>query len=170
MMGHSVLAYYKEQVIDDYQITNLAKVGTIAQDGVKMLEKTPVKWSDFDVVILMYGINELYYRFKLERLITGLRTIIERIHQSDPYLKIILPDIIIPWKTERLDPETVREWNEAISQLRLDYQCRSIDWNRLYNDKNQIDSLFSIDGIHLNNKGYNLFNEELSKTLKILEA
>lgn len=170
MIGHSVLAYYKESRIDEYQITNLAKVGTIAQDGVKMLEKNPVEWSDYDIVLLMYGINEAYYRFKLERLISGLRNILDNINVSSNRPKVILSDIILPWKTDRLDPLVLTEWNLSISQLRQEYQCLPLDWAELYNSDGQVDPSYSIDGIHLNNKGYDLFTEELSRVIKNSKA
>ncbi|MBG9986050.1 SGNH/GDSL hydrolase family protein [Facklamia sp. DSM 111018] len=164
-IGHSVLAFYSKEQIDQWQIVNRAKQGTIAKDGWKLIEEEEILINEFEAVFIMYGINEVYYQFN-ERLVTDyLEKIVRKVRDSSGHLPLIIAPIMKTWPTKRLQPLKIQKINQKIIELARDYDCVLFNWEEFYDLKDEADKKYSMDGIHLNSAGYLLFERGLSRIL-----
>ncbi len=161
MLGHSILAFYKQERLGGWELTNVSKQGVIAKEGYQRLLSEPELLNDKDAVLIMFGINELYYQMKVESIITYLKKIIEFIREHKKEIPIILCHVIQTAETKRLKPDRIEFVNLEMDKLAKEYSTLILDWRALYRDQGEIQPEYTLDGIHLSKKGYDLFSQTL---------
>lgn len=164
-IGHSVLAFYTNKQIDQWQIVNRAKQGTIAKDGWKLIEEEEILINEFEAVFIMYGINEVYYQFNERLVVDYLEKIVSRVRELSINFPIIIAPIMETWPTNRLQPVKIHRINQKIQELAKCYDCVLFNWEEFYDSQGEVDKKYTMDGIHLNSAGYLLFEKELSRIL-----
>lgn len=165
-LGHSVLYYYPKDYLKNWKVINRSISGSIAKEGYKQLQDSSIDFSALDAILLMYGINELHYRFKLDILLENLVNILNYLEHQSFTGHIILALIMRGWESNRYDNRSIDDINEKIKHLSKDFKVDLFEWKSFYNEKDEVDLIYSNDGIHLNSKGYEKFKVELVKLLE----
>lgn len=161
MLGHSILAFYKQDHLGSWKLTNVSKQGVIAKEGYQRLLSEPELLNGKDAVLIMFGINELYYQMKVESIIINLKKMIEFIREQNKEIPIILCHVIQTAETNRLKPDRIESVNLEMDKLAKEYSTLILDWQALYRDQGEIQPEYTLDGIHLSKKGYDLFSQTL---------
>lgn len=167
-LGHSLLDFYPRDHIGNWKIRNVAKQGTIAKEGWKLLVEDPKILTNSNAVLVMYGINEIYYQMKEEMVMDYLERILQVIKAHRVDLPIILSSIIQTPETQRIKPAKIQRLNDQINQLAQDYGAYLLTWQAFYNSEGFIREEYTLDGIHLTAKGYQLFDQVLLQLLRVI--
>lgn len=167
-LGHSLLDFYPKTTLGTWQIHNVAKQGTIAKEGWQLITKDPEILNNCQAILVMYGINEVYYQMKEEMVIDYLNKILQEIKRRRPDLAIILSPIIQTQETTRLKPVKIASINDQINQLAKKFGTYQLNFQDFYNDQGFIQNDLTLDGIHLTPKGYRLFDQILLAILEII--
>ena len=167
-LGHSLLDFYPRDHIGNWKIRNVAKQGTIAKEGWKLLVEDPKILTNSNAVLVMYGINEIYYQMKEEMVMDYLERILQVIKAHRVDLPIILSSIIQTPETQRIKPAKIQRLNDQINQLAQDYGAYLLTWQVFYNSEGFIREEYTLDGIHLTAKGYQLFDHVLLQLLRVI--
>ncbi|MGX7108115.1 SGNH/GDSL hydrolase family protein [Facklamia miroungae] len=165
-LGHSILSLYTKNTLGDWQIRNISKQGIIAKDGLKIAKDRSEALKNSEAVLIMFGINELYYQMKQEGVIKYLKLIVQLIQRINPEIDIILSQIIQTKETDRLKPNKIDWVNQEIINISENYHTKILTWEQMYNHSGNIASEFTIDGIHLTKAGYEIFENRLLELLK----
>lgn len=113
-------------------------------------------------IFLLIGTNDLEYYLDENLVAERYEQLIKKIKNQAPnsglYLISILPTRGIPNRPNKL----IVEINEAIRLISTKYDAAYIDLHTYFLDEqNELKLDFTVDGIHLNGKGYGLWKEVL---------
>ncbi|WP_234572641.1 GH92 family glycosyl hydrolase [Rhodohalobacter sp. 614A] len=135
-------------------------IGGDDTDGVlerldEIIESRPAK------VFVMMGTNDLAYGKSKEQILENYRKILERIQNESPeteiYVQSILPvDESVHYTRPNADIEHINEELQRITEeLKLTY----IDLASTFKKDSKLNPEYSIDGLHLNGAGYQVWKE-----------
>lgn len=165
-IGHSVLALFPEDSLGDYRIHNLAKQGTIAKEGWRMVEKEAITFRDYDGLVLMYGVNELYFRFNKSLIGDYVEKILAEVRQQAPNLAVILVPVMPAESGPRYHMEDIDQVNQDLKTISQTYQCHWFSWDPFLDEEGQVEGDLTFDRIHLTPAGYTVFGDQLQALLE----
>ncbi|MCD4664527.1 MAG: hypothetical protein K8R68_04585 [Bacteroidales bacterium] len=122
------------------------------------------------VIFLMIGINDIYQGVSVETLISNIEIIIVNILEKSPKSKLIVQSIL-PVNASRLfaDKNINTDVYRANNLLQKICNEKSLIFINLYpdflNDKGEMDSCYTYDGVHLSEQGYILWAELIQSYL-----
>ena len=136
-----------------------------ARLGVSLFDLAPSK------VVLMIGTNDINYGRSAEEIAGDYESILHLMRQNLPDAKIWCVSIV-PQNTDYSEGAAqnnaqIREANEKIKALACSYGLEYVDLYSLLVDENGLlNSKYSSDGLHLNNKGYAVWTNALKERLQ----
>jgi len=155
------------ELFQDPHIKNRG-IGGDDSDGV--LERLDeVTRSHPDKIFLMIGTNDLAYLKSIEHVMENYRLILDRIAQASPETRVYI-EAVLP--TE--DAIHVFRKNSDIMELNRQLKALAEERGLVYIDlftpfatpENKLNLDYSIDGLHLNGKGYELWKELIINWVK----
>lgn len=150
-----------------FQNPNVKNRGIGGDDTDGVLERLDeVTSSHPDKIFLMIGTNDLAYGKSVEHVLENWRKIIGQIKKDSPetilYIESVLP--VEDYIHYSRPTDSIMAINEGLKQLATENGLTYIDLFTLFaNDKNRLNLDYSIDGLHLNGKGYIRWKEEIEK-------
>ncbi len=115
-------------------------------------------------VFLMIGINDLILH-RPPHILKNYRAIVEQIKTGSPNTQLIIQSILPINNTVKntgLANEDVRTLNEGIKKIAADSNFKYIDLHLKFKDTNgKLNAKYTLDGIHLNRAGYELWVGEI---------
>jgi lysophospholipase L1-like esterase len=117
-------------------------------------------------ILLMVGINDLFRHIPEKRILANYEAILKRIQTHVPSCKVLVHSLLPI--DERLAPQPIEsaviqslndELQELCGKLKIDY----LDCFEAFdpNDDGRLDEKFSLDGLHLNARGYMMWKQLL---------
>ena len=165
--GHSVLAKFPFAQIGNVKIDNRAVSGSIAEEGYDMLIKNNNLSEEYDTILLMYGINELWQGLGIENPTYWIEKNIEYFNQHYPESQLILSLVM---RNLREDPSVsnvlIDRLNNKLSQFDKKYSLTYWDWQGFYDANNYCRPELTIEGVHLTQAGYQLLAEGIDKIIR----
>ncbi|HOW21738.1 MAG TPA: GDSL-type esterase/lipase family protein [Tenuifilaceae bacterium] len=117
-------------------------------------------------IFIMIGTNDLAYSKTINHIVENYRKIIQSIRDSSPETKIYIQSIL-PTNDEI---HTLRKnsdimlVNQQLEQISKEYSLTYIDLFSLFKtDNNKLNPEYSLDGLHLNGKGYMVWKNAILK-------
>lgn len=124
-----------------------------------------------DKMFLLIGINDLNKGASDDEVIENIETIIVMTQGRSPKTKIYI-ESIYPVNTEIRksgfkDNDTIKAVNKRIKRLCETYNCEYIDmYDELIDSKNNLIKEYTDDGLHVNDKGYEVITSILKKYIE----
>jgi len=154
-----------EKRFPEHTITNLGISGETVEGLLARRERIRAQIKDPDFIFLMTGINnianEMYDIFDPYReIVRNLTTWYKR---SKIVVQSILP-IELTW----IDLQVILDANRKLEQIAREQDAAYLDIYTRFVDQNgkPIIGLLSEDGVHLANKGYDVWTEEVRRFMK----
>lgn len=149
----------------DFQVTNLGISGETVEGLLSRLDLITSSIDNPDVIFIMSGINNI--AMEDYEIIDTYKKIIERLsnkfNPSTIVIQGILP-VYLPW----IDNNVIKKINDSLKRLADDFKVEYLDTYSLFIDPKGIvirDYLLD-DGVHLSNKGYDVWTKRLDEYLK----
>ena len=148
MLGDSIIDWnYNSKYI------NYGHAGFKTRDVLWLLEEKPE--IEGDIGILLVGVNDILCGFKEEYTLNYYSKTVDILRKR--FKKLVLLSML-PSDTPRINIKS-KMLNEKLKEL---YPENFFDiYNLLLNDKELLADKYTVDGIHLNNDGYDVFNKAL---------
>ena len=148
MLGDSIIDWnYNSKYI------NYGHAGFKTRDVLWLLEEKPE--IEGDIGILLVGVNDILCGFKEEYTLNYYSKTVDILRKR--FKKLVLLSML-PSDTPRINIKS-KMLNEKLKEL---YPENFFDiYNLLLNDKEVLADKYTVDGIHLNNAGYDVFNKAL---------
>ena len=148
MLGDSIIDWnYNSKYI------NYGHAGFKTRDVLWLLEEKPE--IEGDIGILLVGVNDILCGFKEEYTLDYYSKTVDILRKT--FKKLVLLSML-PSDTPRINIKS-KMLNEKLKEL---YPENFFDiYNLLLNDKELLADKYTVDGIHLNNDGYDVFNKAL---------
>ena len=117
-------------------------------------------------VFIMIGINDISAGIKTEEIIENTKSIIMKLRSNSitPFVQSVLyvtREYKHPKFTTKRINDSVDIINKAITQYCLENGIQYLDINSLLDDDHYLNMEYSYDNIHLNNRGYEIWINEL---------
>ena len=154
-----------QDLFPERQILNTAFGGSQTRDLLKHLQPLVLAYNP-KMVFIYEGDNDIYYRKSTNRILRTTKKIIAKIWQQHPDTQIVLISAkpsIVRWhlkrRYHRLN-EKIKEFAEQTPQV-----AYANVWDSMLKNEDINESLFIEDGLHMNQKGYDLWYEVLKPFL-----
>jgi len=140
-------------------------IGGDDTDGV--LERLDeVTSSKPEKIFMMIGTNDLAYGKDVEYILENYRKILTGINNDSPETKIYLQNVLpVEDAIHFTRPNSsIIEINEGLVELAGEYDCTYIDLHSVFKrEDGKLNLDYSLDGLHLNGKGYEVWKEVIVK-------
>lgn len=169
-LGNSITAAFGvSEYYPDLNIKNRGISGNQTSDVLRRLpeitQSKPVK------LFLMIGVNDVLRGVDKETINQNYETIVKQIISDSPETKIYLQSILpiskgvskYLFSDELLGNKTIDDLNERIKSLANELNINYVDLNLMFRLNDELNPEYSWDGIHINAKGYQLWNKMVSK-------
>ena len=123
-------------------------------------------------IFIMIGINDLLNNIEANKVLDNYQKIITSIKNSSPktkiYIESILPMNFEIDKTKRpVNNQNISDLNNNLKKLSDNSNIFYIDlYSKFLNPANQLDEKYTLDGIHLNGRGYLVWKNQITAYLK----
>ena len=114
-------------------------------------------------IFLMIGVNDLIYGVKTADTIENYEKMILQLHEQAPAAELFIQSVLPVEEGARdLENKTINALNERIKALAYANQVVYIDINsKLKNDRGELESTYTEDGLHLTGSGYMIWADEI---------
>jgi len=150
-----------------FQDPNIKNRGIGGDDTDGILERLEeVTGSRPDKIFLMIGTNDLAYGKNVEQILENYRKIILQIQQETPETRVFIQSVLPVEDALHYTRPTasILEINEDLVELAKEFGLVYIDLFPVFaNEKNRLNLEYSLDGLHLNGQGYQLWKEAIEK-------
>jgi len=154
-----------EDLFPERQILNTGFGGSQTRDLLKHLQPLVLSYKP-EMVFIYEGDNDINFKKKPNRVIRITRKIINKIWQHNPETKIVLISTkpsIVRWHLKKRYIKLNRKFKEFAE--RTPQVAFANIWDIMLKDEVVNESLFIEDGLHMNQKGYDLWNEVIKPFL-----
>lgn len=162
MVGNSLTEQGElwSEKFDNAKVRNRGIAGDTS-DGV--LERLgEVNWSQPAVVFLLIGTNDLWTANTSEKTFENITSITEKITKESPDTKIYVQSIF-PVQNQPKINEKVKEINQLLKTNQNSAKYELIDtYSLLVDDSGSLTAEYTHDGVHLTNKGYDVWVDLLN--------
>ncbi|KGQ45299.1 acylneuraminate cytidylyltransferase [Gallibacterium anatis] len=167
LIGHSILDQWNITSINGMSVNNLAISGISSEEYQKFILDTQILNNIGNIIVLMMGTNDIVKDgWSNQSCLKSIQNIVDTIKILNVGAKIYFLEITPTALRIDRNNQDIRNLNKYLKQ-----HLKSIIWIDLYEqftDKyGKLDLLFSNDGLHLNQNGYeklyNILSQELEK-------
>lgn len=122
-------------------------------------------------IFLMIGVNDLDFGANPEVVLENYKKIIEKINSETPETKIYIHSLLpvneeIKMIMPNVDNEKIYKVNSLLKEFAEKNKIKYIDLFSLVKKDNQLNSDLTNDGIHLNSKGYSIWQNAIKEYLQ----
>ncbi len=116
------------------------------------------------MIFVMAGANDLELKFSVSQILSDYKKLIDLIRKGSPGTKLIVQSVLPTYKDQNRSNDDIQKINSGLLVLSNEYDCTYIDLFSLFkNENNELDSVYSYDGLHLNGTGYVVWKKELER-------
>lgn len=110
-------------------------------------------------IFLMIGINDLERKDSITKILTNYERLITLIKEKSPRTKIYIQSIL---PTDYMNNNDIISINKGLFILAEKHELIYVNlFDLLKTDKNELDTVYTHDGVHLNGKGYLLWKKAI---------
>ncbi len=163
-LGNSLTEYGEwQEFFNNKNIRNRGIAGEFTDGILRRLD--PITTGKPKQVFLMIGINDLILH-RPPHILSNYRAIVEQIRSKAPKTELIVQSILPvnnEVKNTSLSNEDVLVLNAGIQEIASESNLRYVDLHQKFKDANgNLDAKYTLDGIHLNRAGYELWTGEIN--------
>ena len=126
----------------------------------EVIERKPKK------IFLMIGINDLGKGKNVNQILEKYTILIKKIHTNLPET-IIYIQSVLPAKRKTLRNTDIKKINIGLIKIANKYNKNYIDlYSSFLSKNNELNDAYSLDGLHLNGKGYQLWKQIIKKDIE----
>lgn len=166
-LGDSITERYDlEKYFENYSVVNSGVGGNITNDLINDLQHRVYKYNP-STIFLMIGTNDVNQNKSAKNIFENIEKIIKEIQFHLPKSRILVLSILPSseiWNEHDNNDKRI-EVNKMIKER---YNTKKVQYIDLYNilkekESNKINNSYTTDGLHLNEKGYELISKKLKE-------
>ena len=171
-LGDSITDFYDlDKYFEGMPVVNSGISGDTTLDILDNMKERVYDYKP-DKVILLIGTNDLIHNISVEEVISNIEETITKIKENEPkadiYVQSIYPvnDDLDEEMVSVRDNEDIMKINDSIEKYCQDHDCTYINMHDLLTDEDgNFNEEYTEDGLHPNDKCYEVITKELKKYL-----
>jgi lysophospholipase L1-like esterase len=154
-----------EQRLPGHTVTNLGISGETVEGLLARRGRMRTQIDNPDFIFLMTGINNI--ATGQYDIVPPYREIVRNLTTWYKRAKVVVQSIL-PVELTWIDRNVIQDANRLLAQIAREYEANYLDIYNLFVDTkgNPKNGYLSDDGVHLANKGYDVWAEEVERFLK----
>lgn len=173
-LGDSITDFYDlEKYYPDLKVVNSGVDGNLTEDILEDMEERVYQYNPSKVILLI-GTNDIQQGFDSEEIISNIEKILENIKENRPYATLYLQSIYPVVEGEDMvgirTNQLIYEINQSLESYCEKQDITYIDLYPLLLDpessEDMLEDGYTEDGLHLNDSGYEVVTNEISKYIK----
>jgi len=120
-------------------------------------------------IFLMIGVNDLILH-RPPHILSNYKAIVEQIKSASPETELIVQSILPinnKVKNTSLSNQDILALNKGIQEIATDFSLKYVDLHQKFKDsEGKLDAKYTLDGIHLNRAGYELWTSEINNLVE----
>lgn len=168
-LGDSLTDYFDlEDSFPDLPVINSGIAGNTTEDILSDMEHRVYAY-DPSKVFLLIGINDLLLGEDADTIIENIQQILQKIQANCPQTQLYLESLypVDPYRVGRKDNEEIKEINQRLKTYAQTNNIEFIDvYGSLVDEQDRLSKEYTDDGLHLNQRGYQIVSETLAPFLK----
>ncbi|MHB0754386.1 GDSL-type esterase/lipase family protein [Polaribacter sp. M15] len=126
----------------------------------EVIKKKPKK------LFIMIGINDLGKGKSVNQILEKYTILMDKTHSNLPETKIYIQSVL-PTKRKNLSNTDIKKINIGLIKIANKYNKNYIDlYSSFLSKNNELNDAYSLDGLHLNGKGYQLWKQIIKKDIE----
>lgn len=118
-------------------------------------------------IFLMVGINDFFHTNKsVEQIFEQYKQIVITVRDKSPNTKLFIQSVL-PINNQYnidLNPQVIIKFNQHLKELASQFSLPYIDlFSQLSDSQNQLDTRYTLDGVHLNGQAYSVWKQVIEK-------
>ena len=165
-IGDSLTEYFDwQERFPEYQVTNLGVSGETVEGLLDRLDRIRSRINDPDIIFVMTGINNI--AMEQYDIIEIYREIVSRLTAWFKNSKIVVQSVL-PVRLEWINNNVIKDINRHLKQTAGEFSAEYLAVYSLFVDSQGIPKRENLldDGVHLSEKGYQVWAEEVESFLK----
>lgn len=171
-LGDSITDFYDlDEYYEGLPVVNSGVSGNTTTDILNDMKNRVYNYNPSKVFLLI-GTNDLIHNMSVEEIVSNIEKIISDIKIDNPqievYVEAIYPvnDGIDKTVVDERNNEDIMEINNSLKEYCDANNCTYIDmYDKLLDDEGNFSEEYTDDGLHPNDRGYEVITEELKKYL-----
>lgn len=165
-LGNSLTAFCDwSELLENSKIVNRGISGDLLDDVIDRVE--PILNLKPKKIFLMIGVNDLAKSRKVRQILVDYEKLLNIIKDISPESKIYLQSILPTKNKEKMKNKDIIFLNEGIYNLSKKYNTTYINiFDAFKTNSNELNMIYSFDGLHLNGKGYLLWKKNIENYVK----
>jgi lysophospholipase L1-like esterase len=165
-IGDSLTEYFDWQGrFPGCQVVNLGIAGESVEELLMRMQEIRSAVKDPDIIFLMTGINNI--AMEEDQIVGTYRKIVASLVSSYRAALVVIQSILpvfLPW----VDNRVIERTNRSLEEISLEYKAEYLDIYSVFADKEKrpIEGYLLDDGVHLSNKGYEVWAKVVEGFLK----
>ncbi len=149
----------KKYPVSDFKLLNRGIPGDTAKDGLRRVENDVIRLTP-DLVLVQFALNDAYTDFSPEDFQKNMESIILKIKEkSSSDIALLTSVALLNPEENRIAGEFYRKIHECGERYNIPVAAVDEYWERKISSGIKHSSLVQADGIHPNEKGYELMAE-----------
>jgi lysophospholipase L1-like esterase len=165
-IGDSLTEYYDwQERFPGYRVTNLGVSGETVEGLLDRLDKVRSRINDADVIFVMTGINNI--AMEQYDIAGNYKEIVSKLTSWFKNSKIVVQSLL-PVRLEWINNNVIQDINRHLKQIACDFSVEYLDvYSRFVDSQgNPRRANLLDDGVHLSEKGYEVWADEVERFLK----
>lgn len=164
-IGHSLIEFFDWQGrFPSHRVSNLGVAGETVEGLLSRIDRIIKEHPSTDIIFIMTGLNNV--AMEDFGFFDSYRKIIERLSASYPKARIFI-NSLLPTLLEFIPDESIQDVNNSLKEIARDTCVEFLDIYNLFIDREgrPLKDLFLDDGVHLSDKGYDIWARALEKII-----
>lgn len=177
-LGDSITDYYDlDKYYVDMPVVNSGIAGNTTKDILNNMKKRVYDYNPSKIFLLI-GTNDPFKDIEFEETIENLEKIVSEIKKNRPYAKLYLESILPINNTDddKINHEKVSDKRSNENIIKMNKEIKRIAdendlvyinlYDKLLDEEGNLKLEYTKEGLHLSDKGYEVFTDELMKYVK----
>lgn len=164
LIGHSQLDKWDIKNIVDYKVRNCAISGISSFEYNDFILAPKMLNCQADLFLIMHGTNDIVWDYTVDEMVSSIKKTIEYVRNNNACAPILfLSNIHTNGRLDRSN-QIIDKLNTNLKEA-LKNQVIWVDMSFMDDEYGDLDALYTTDGLHINDVGYDALKKEVEKNI-----
>lgn len=165
LIGHSQFDQWDISEIAGYNVRNCGIAGISSFEYNDFILSPKMLDCQADLFVIMHGTNDIVWDYTVDEIVVSIKETIEYVRNNNISAPVLFLSCIHTNGRMDRSNQVIDKLNAGLKEA-LEDQVVWIDTSFMDNKYGELDTLYTTDGLHISNAGYEVLKKEIEKVIK----